>query len=89
MLESDGEVVLAAKLLRTVVEASEDVFEMQGHLARALWFLARVEDEIGDKHRAEELRMEAKNVRDKIRGTEALAEDTDESFMNLVGWMLW
>jgi tetratricopeptide (TPR) repeat protein len=89
MLQSDGEAVLAAKLLRTVVEASEDVLEMQGHLARALWFLAGAENEIGDKNRAEELRLEAKTVRDKIRGTEAITEDTDESFMNLVGWMLW
>lgn len=89
MLEAGGEEVLAAKLLRAVVEISQDVIEMQGHLARSLWFLAVVEDKMGDKHKAEQLRLEAKNERDKICGKEVFGEDTDESFMNLVGWMLW
>lgn len=89
MLEADDETVLAAKLLRAVIEASEDVVEMQGHLARSLWFLAEVEDKLGDKHKAEQLRMEAKSARDRIRGKETFGEDTNESFMNLVGWMLW
>lgn len=89
MLEADGKTVLAAKLLLAVVEASEDVIEMQGHLARSLWFLAVVEDKLGDKYKAEQLRMRAKSVRDRTYGKETFGEDTDESFMNLVGWMLW
>ena len=89
MLEASGEEVLAAKLLRTIVEISQNVLEMQGHLARSLWFLAVVENKMGDKCKAEQLSLEAKNERDKICGKEVLGEDNDESFMNLVGWMLW
>lgn len=88
MLEADGEDVLAAKLLRKIVEISRDVLEMQGHLARSLWFLAMVENKMGDKCEAEQLRLEAKNERGKLCGKDVLDED-NESFMNLVGWMLW
>jgi hypothetical protein len=89
MLEADGEDVLAAKLLRTIVEISRGVLEMQGHLARSLWFLATVEGKIGDNSRTEQLRIEARNERNKIDGREVADEDSDDSFMNLVGWMLW
>lgn len=44
---------------------------------------------MGDDGRAEQLRTEARNERDKIDGREATNEDSDDSFMNLVGWMLW
>lgn len=89
MLEADNEDVLAAKLLRTVVEISRSVPEMQGHFARSLWFLAVVESKMGDNNAAEGLRTEARRERDKIDGREAKDEDTDDAFMNLVGWMLW
>ncbi|KXX82634.1 hypothetical protein MMYC01_201088 [Madurella mycetomatis] len=47
MLDEDsGELMLAARLLREVVEISNDVPGMRSHLARALWFLAGVEDRI-------------------------------------------
>lgn len=89
MLEAGGEDVLAAKLLRAIVEMSQDVLEMQGHLARSLWFVAVVGDKMGDTVRAEQLRLEAKNEWENIRGKESLGEVTDESFMGLVGWTLW
>lgn len=89
MLEADGEDVLAARLLRSITEISRGVSEMQGHLARSLWFLAMLENKMGDKGEAQKLRLEAKVQRDKIGGRETLDEDTDDSFMNLVGWMLW
>jgi tetratricopeptide (TPR) repeat protein len=89
MLEADGEDVIAAKLLRTVVEISRGLSEMHGHLARSLWFLAEVESKMGNNNLADQLKAEAVNERDLIDGREAAEEDTDESFMNLVGWMLW
>lgn len=47
MLDEDsGELTLAARLLREVVEISEDGPGMRSHLARALWFLAGGEDRI-------------------------------------------
>ncbi|KAG2415680.1 hypothetical protein HFD88_006871 [Aspergillus terreus] len=89
MLEAaDGE-VLAAKLSRSVVEMSRGVSEMQGHLARSLWFLAAIESRIGDKNQAEVLRVEARMERQAIVGRETTDDDSDDSFMRLVGWMLW
>jgi tetratricopeptide (TPR) repeat protein len=89
MLEAGNEDILAAKLLRAVAEMSKGVPEMQGHFARSLWFLAMVEDKIGDKTMAEQLRIDAKKERDKITGRETADSDTDDSFMKLVPWMLW
>ena len=89
MLEADGEDVLAAKLLRTVVEMSRDLPEMQGHLARSLWFLAILERKAGNHTDAVILAAEAKGIRDKIKGREGSNADTDGAFMSLVGWMLW
>ncbi|KAL1855080.1 hypothetical protein Plec18170_004496 [Paecilomyces lecythidis] len=89
MLQADGENYLAAKLLREVVDMSRGVPEMQGHLARALWFWAEVESNIGDEKEAARLRDIAKVERDKIEGREAANGNTDDSFMSLVGWMLW
>lgn len=89
MLEDSGEMVLAAKLLRGIVDMGKDFPEMQGHLARALWFLARVEERMGDGRRVEELRVEARAVRDGIQGREVADENTDDSFMGLIEWMLW
>lgn len=89
VLEADGEDVLAAKLLSNIVEISRDMPEMKGHLARALWFWAAIEARIGDGGRAEELKRMAKVERDKIDGRETADEDSDDSYMQLVGWMLW
>lgn len=89
MLEANGEEVLAARLLREIVDMSKGVPEMQGHLSRALWFLAGVEANMGDGSRIEQLRVEARAVRNGIQGRETVDEDTDESFMGLVEWMLW
>lgn len=89
LLEADGEDVLAARILRTIYEISRGVSEMQGHLSRALWFLAMLESKMGDEGEAQKLRLEAKIERDKIGGREAPDSDADDSFMNLVGWMLW
>lgn len=88
MLEAEGEDVLAARLLRTIVEISRGVSEMQGHLARSLLFLAMLESKMGNEAEAQKLRIEAKIERDKIGGREAPGGGTDDSFMKLVGWML-
>lgn len=90
MLEADGEDILAAKLLRTVIEMSRDMPEMQGHLARSLWFLAKLENKRGDPNcDAVQLEAEASDERDRIEGKEGPAGDTDNSFISLVGWMMW
>ncbi|KAL1965388.1 hypothetical protein VTN77DRAFT_5825 [Rasamsonia byssochlamydoides] len=89
MLEAEGEDVLAAKLLSSIVEMSRGMPEMKGYLARALWFWAAVEARIGDVGRAKELRGMAKVERDKIYGRETADEHSDDSYMKLVGWMLW
>lgn len=85
MLEADGEDIIAAKLLRNVVEISRGLSEMHSHLARFLWFLAKVEGKRGKISLANQLKAEAVNERDLIDGREAAEEDTDESFLNLVG----
>jgi tetratricopeptide (TPR) repeat protein len=88
MLEDAEEDVLAAKMLRAVVDMSRGMSEMQGHLARSLWFLGILERRLGNIASAEQLRVEALNERDKLGGRAGSLE-TDESFTNLVGWMLW
>ncbi|KAJ3544311.1 hypothetical protein NM208_g3129 [Fusarium decemcellulare] len=90
MLQDGGELVLAAKLLRQIVEMSGDAPGMKPHKARALWFSADVEAKIGaEKDRVAELRENARAVRQTVGGREWPDEDTDEAFMNLVSWMLW
>lgn len=68
---------------------NRDMAEMKGHLARALWFLASIEELLENPAEAERLRKDAKDKRSKIQEREAPDEDTDEAFTGLVGWMLW
>ena len=104
MLEVDGgELVLAGRVMREVVEMCEGVMGLEGHLARGLWFLAGVEERIGEgkgvggedervggrRKVVEELRERAKTVRRGIENREWPDEDSDEGFMRLVSWMLW
>ncbi len=89
MLAAAGELVVAANMYGEIVKMSRDMAEMKGHLARALWFLASIEDLLENPTEAERLRKEAKDERAKIPEREAPDEDTDQAFMGLVGWMLW
>lgn len=89
MLSEKGEYVLAAKLLREVLEMCGGMEEKLPHLARALWFLAGIEKIQGHDESSEELRTRAREERAKIAHREWPDEDTDESCMRLVGWMLW
>ncbi|KAL2022812.1 hypothetical protein VTK56DRAFT_4628 [Thermocarpiscus australiensis] len=90
MLEEGGERVLASRMLREVLEICGDAPETRPHLARALWFVAGVEESLGaDKDEVEGLRARAKEVRESIEGREWEDEDTDDGFMRLVSWMLW
>lgn len=88
MLESAEEDVLAAKMLRSVADMSQGVSEMQGHLARSLWFLGKLEHRLGNVVSAEHLRGEALNERAKL-GERGEFEETDQCFEKLVGWILW
>ena len=90
ILEDVGELVLAAKLLRQVVEMSGDAPEMRPHKARAFWFSANVEAKIGgDEAKVVELRNNARAVRQTIEDREWPDDETDAAFMKLVSWMLW
>ncbi|KAI0539986.1 hypothetical protein GGR58DRAFT_194652 [Xylaria digitata] len=90
MLQERDKNVLAAQLLNEIVDISGVAVEMRGHLARGLWFLATVEHKFGSpEERYEELRERARQERARIIGRESIDEDTDESFMSLVSWMLW
>ena len=89
MLQEAGEQLVAAKMYRDIVEMSLEVAEMRGHLARALWFQASVEEGLNNTAESEKLKKEAKEIRAQIQNREALDEDTDEAFMALVEWMLW
>lgn len=89
MLVAADENVLAAKMLRAIVDMSRGVSEMQGHLARALWFLGISERRLGDVVAAEQLKVEALDERNKLGGRGSFVEETDNCFDSLVGWMLW
>ena len=90
MFEESGELVLAAKVLREIVDMSGEAPEMRAHLARALWFSAKVEGKIGgNEEKVSELVKEAREKRDMIEGKEWPDEDSDEGFVGLVSWMLW
>jgi tetratricopeptide (TPR) repeat protein len=90
MLEGGEERVLAAKVLREVVDMCGDAPGMRAHLARAFWFLARFEEELGgEKGDFEELRARAREVRATVEEREWADEDSDEGFSRLVAWMLW
>ena len=90
MLEEGGEDVLAAKMLGEVVEICGDAEGMRPHLARALWFLSKIEERLGTQdEEVQSLRERAKEARARIDGREWEDENTDEGFARLVAWMLW
>ena len=89
ILSAGGKHVLAAKLVRDVVEMCGDLPEMTGHLARALWFLAQAERETGQDATAGVIKAHAKQARERMPSCEGSAEDSDDGFMSLVTWMLW
>lgn len=90
MLEASGELVLAARLLREIVDMSGDAPGMRTHLARALWFSASVEAKIGRcQDEVANLREKAQESRSRVEENEWPDEDSEEGFMRLVSWMLW
>ena len=89
MLAADGELVVAARMYEEVIDMSRGKAEMNGHLARACWFLASTEELLNNPTKAERLREDAREERARIQEREVPDEDTDEAFMGLVGWMLW
>lgn len=90
MLRADNEVILAAKMLRDIVNMGAEATEMRAHNARALWFLAGCEEQLGgDEEGIQALRDQAKIRRAQIEGREYDDEDSEEGFMKLVSWMLW
>ncbi|KAH0545465.1 hypothetical protein FGG08_000466 [Glutinoglossum americanum] len=89
MLRDNQKDALAAKLLREVVDMSQGIVDMEGHLARALWALGGMEEEVGNWGEGEELRKRARAAREGIEGREGGDEDSDEGFGRLVGYMLW
>lgn len=90
MLKGDGKPGPAMKLLREIVEMSQGEAEMQGHFARALSFLAELEEEMGNDDEALALREKAREAKRNILGvTDQEAEKEGNSSQELVGYMLW
>jgi hypothetical protein len=90
MQEANGDPKQAASTLRSVIaSAGEEGSELASHLARALWFYAKYSDKAGSHAAADEARKSALSKRSAIAEREWPDEDTDESFMRLVPWMLW
>lgn len=89
ILRDGGKESLATKLLREIIDMSQGMVEMQGHLARALWALGTIEEKTSGIGEAEKLKQNAREMRRRINGREAEDEDTDESFSKLVPYMLW
>ena len=90
ILEEKGQDISAAKLLRDILDMSEEEPDMRAHFARALWFLAAVEKKMGSPdNECDTLRERARAERKEISWREGHDADTDESFISLVSWMLW
>lgn len=99
MRRAENEQASAMGLLREIVEMSQGIVEMEGHLARALWTLAGLEEEVGNLDEAEALQSQAREIRRKIllsgeQGDEEEEDEFeevegDEAFQRLVGYMLW
>lgn len=82
--------MLAAKLLKEIVDISGLAVEIRAHLARGLWFLATAKHKLGSpERRYEELRERDRRERDCWTRGCLTDEGTDGSFMSLVSWMLW
>ena len=79
----------AANMLCAIIDMSRGASELQGHLARALWFLGILERRLGDAVSAEKLKVEALSERNKLGERDNLIGETDHYFESLVGWMLW
>ncbi|KAI1083262.1 hypothetical protein F5B20DRAFT_577646 [Whalleya microplaca] len=90
MLQAREEYDLAAKLLREIIDISSESQDTKGYLARALWFLAGIEEKL-DSPDSEcvQLKERARRERGLIVGRESSDDDTNESFMALVSWILW
>ncbi|KAE9371884.1 hypothetical protein N431DRAFT_508825 [Stipitochalara longipes BDJ] len=89
MLRESGKDALARKLLREIIDMTQGMIEMQGHLARSLWTLGSMLEKTGEIEEGARLKMSAREVRGKIQGRETEDNDTDDSFSKLVGFMLW
>ncbi|KAK3366577.1 hypothetical protein B0H63DRAFT_529950 [Podospora didyma] len=76
MLHEEGESTLAARHLREVVEISGDAPRMKTHLARALWFLAGIEDDISkvSNEPREGSGMIQNSTEEKLTGPEDMRE---------------
>ncbi|KAJ5178264.1 Tetratricopeptide-like helical [Penicillium coprophilum] len=75
-------------MLRAIVNMSRGVSEMQGHLARALWFLGISGRQLGNAVSAKQLKVEALSERNELSENFDLSED-DHCFEGLIRWMLW
>ncbi|KAK3381006.1 tpr repeat-containing protein [Podospora didyma] len=76
MLHEEGKSTRAARLLREVVEISGDAPGMRTHLARALWFLAGIEDDItkASKESRESSGTTQNSTEEKLTGPEDMRE---------------
>ncbi|KAG9253974.1 uncharacterized protein F5Z01DRAFT_743372 [Emericellopsis atlantica] len=90
MLNEEEEQLLSAKLLRDITKIDSSVQETKPHQARAFWFLAKFEEQIGTpRNLCDEIKSNAKRIKDALKQSEAGQDNSDKAYMSLVGWMLW
>ncbi|CAG9994310.1 unnamed protein product [Clonostachys byssicola] len=82
---------ISSIVLRRIIDMGEtNNRELDPHIARAYWFLARNLESLGaDAATVLDLRARALTIRHTIRNHEWPTENTDEAFMKLVTYMLW
>ncbi|KAK4043575.1 P-loop containing nucleoside triphosphate hydrolase protein [Parachaetomium inaequale] len=87
--DENGEAERAVRTWKDLVDACDKTPELKPHLARALWFYANAAAKTGADRVAVEARKKGWGVRSAIEEREWPDEETDESYMRLVPWMLW
>ncbi|GAP84174.1 putative NB-ARC and TPR domain protein [Rosellinia necatrix] len=89
ILHRQQHVASAITLLEKLVDIAGALNEGEGQLARALYKLSVVYHEKGATSEAEDNKMKALEIRNRLRPHEQDAPFEEESFSKLTLWMLW
>ena len=90
LLNREGKSASADEILQELINTAEALPEGDSQLARALWRLADLKDDLGRQKEAETLRERAFIVRNGITHNEVAGNKVDdERFQALCPWMLW
>jgi hypothetical protein len=89
IVDERGETERAIRNWKQLADACDTEPELRPQFARALWFYANAVAKRGADRVVAEARKKAWGVRSAIEEREWPDEETDESYMRLVPWMLW